>query len=649
MTKRICPECETRSKGALCPKCGTRTLFDAPSDAGIDPLIGKVFDGRYRIESLLGQGGMGAVYKAVQTAMNKTVAVKVVKAELATNVEAARRFHGEAKAASRLSQPHSIRVFDFGQSQDRALFMVMEYVEGRTLSQLIRDEKRIPPGRAAKIGAEITQTLIEAHGHGLVHRDLKPDNVLLMEVPGDPEFVKVLDFGIAKFLTESSGDSALTRTGAVIGTPQYMAPEQARATRHLTPAVDIYALGVVLYHMLNGDLPFRGETPVEILMAHAQEPVPELPDDLELPDAMRALVKRMLGKQPSKRPDGQETFDALEEIRLEEIMRRGRASAKPAPRTESTEDLRARRPTEEQVSEEEAPEQEVRPTGTDLDDAIPHPPEPVATPGPSKQDVDATEGPVCEDEPADGPIEATPAVDEEDYQPSHSLEMASLATRSRSRNSLFWIIAAVSLALATGIVLAQQCGSGSLPVDLGVSPAEDTREGEEVEPSSIADTLPESLAEIAATDIHGEGGGPPGTVDAVETVGRVGAKEPTTKPPPSPNGVRVNVTSKPSSAIAHGVPNKTRPRKPGEPIKKADRGPPKPPPMVSVRFVSTPFPGAEVFQGNKRLGKTEFTLRFREDAGRLTFKCQQTGYKDTIVSIDVGQKRKVSCSMVKLF
>ena len=317
--------------------------MEAPSDPGIDPLLGRVFEGRYRIESLLGRGGMGAVYLATQITMNKMVAVKVVKPEFSVNTEAAKRFHREAKAASSLSHPHTIRVFDFGQTPQRVLFMAMEFLDGRSLGRVLREGERLPLQRTLKIVGEIASSLVEAHERGLVHRDLKPENVILLKLANDADFVKVLDFGIAKFLTGSSGDSTVTRTGAVIGTPQYMAPEQARASRGLSTAADVYSLGVMLYEMLTGALPFSGDSPIDMLMAHVSEPVPELPIDVEVPDDVRVLVGRMLAKHPGERPSSADVARELEEIRDREkalsfMARRGtqeRAAATPPELSET--------------------------------------------------------------------------------------------------------------------------------------------------------------------------------------------------------------------------------------------------------------------------------------------------------------------------
>jgi len=314
----VCPDCDRRGADEICPECGTRTLIEAPSDPGIDPLIGRAFENRYRLDALIGRGGMGAVYKATQITMNKVVAVKVLKPELAASTEAAKRFHREARAASALSHPHTIRVIDFGQTPERELYLAMEFLDGRPLAEVMSAEGRLPLDRTLKIAAEIASSLVEAHERGLVHRDLKPENVILQDVANDPDFVKVLDFGIAKFLTGSSGDSAVTRTGAVIGTPQYMAPEQARASRALTTASDVYSLGVVMYEMLSGLTPFTGDSPVDVLMAHVTDPAPPLPSDLDVPDDVRALVARLLAKEPEHRPSAAEVARECEAIRERE-------------------------------------------------------------------------------------------------------------------------------------------------------------------------------------------------------------------------------------------------------------------------------------------------------------------------------------------
>ncbi len=317
MTSRVCPECDQPTSAPTCPACGAKTLLMPEADAP-DPLLGRLLDERYRIQSLLGRGGMGAVYRALHVSMNKVIAVKVVRPELCDTLEAAKRFHREARAASMLSHPHTIRVFDFGQTDDRMLYMVMEYLDGRSLAKVIA-EGPLPVERALRLAAEVAQSLVEAHERGLVHRDLKPENILLLDAAGHPDFVKVLDFGIAKFLTGSSGVSSVTGTGAVVGTPYYMAPEQASAPQGLTAAVDVYALGVILFEMLTGHLPFRGDTPMEVLMAHVTGPVPELPPDLAVSPAVADLLRRMLSKSPEQRPTAQALLGEFAVLRTGEI------------------------------------------------------------------------------------------------------------------------------------------------------------------------------------------------------------------------------------------------------------------------------------------------------------------------------------------
>jgi serine/threonine-protein kinase len=315
MPQRFCPECETRTDEAVCPACGLRTLRERAPESRVDPLLGRVLEGRYRIDEIIGRGGMGAVYKGVQLATEQTVAIKVILSEHSENVDAVRRFHREARAASLLSHPHSIRVIDFGQAEDCTLYMVLEFLAGRTLAKVLHDEGAVAERRVAKIAGEIGQTLAEAHAVGLVHRDLKPENVMLLDVTGDADFVKVLDFGIAKMVA-GSGEAHVTRTGSVVGTPHYMAPELAQGrSQPTTGAIDVYALGVMCYQALSGSLPFDGDSPLKIVFSHVQSQVPVLAPELLVSDGMRRLVERMLAKDPAARPTAAELVKAFERLR----------------------------------------------------------------------------------------------------------------------------------------------------------------------------------------------------------------------------------------------------------------------------------------------------------------------------------------------
>jgi len=195
-------------------------------------------------------------------------------------------------------------VFDYGNTDDGLLYLAMELLKGRTLGKVIKFEGPLAAGRVARIGIQVCKSLNEAHGHGIVHRDLKPENIFLTDVAGEDELVKVLDFGIAKVVTSDTGESSITRTGMVVGTPAYMAPEQGTG-KPVTPATDLYSLGVILYECLSGRQPFSGETPLAVLMKHASEPVPRLvvgsmPPDV--PPEMEDLVYQLLAKDPSRRP-----------------------------------------------------------------------------------------------------------------------------------------------------------------------------------------------------------------------------------------------------------------------------------------------------------------------------------------------------------
>jgi serine/threonine-protein kinase len=316
MATRVCPDCETPTDENDCPSCGARTIRDRREAASVhDPLLGRTLDGRYRIDTLIGRGGMGAVYRGVQLATGQVVAIKVIRGDATDSHQAARRFHREVKIASLLAHPHTVRVFDFGESEDGHLFMVLEFLAGRTLGSVLGDGA-LPEIRAAKVLCEVAQSLAEAHERGLAHRDLKPDNVMLVDSFGDPDFVKVLDFGIAKLLTGSSDESSTTRTGAVVGTPQYMAPEQGRNAASITPAVDVYALGVMLFEALAGYRPYDAPSPLAVMMQHAQDPIPPFPPSCSASEHIRDLCRRMLSKDPERRPTAVEAAQTLKAISL---------------------------------------------------------------------------------------------------------------------------------------------------------------------------------------------------------------------------------------------------------------------------------------------------------------------------------------------
>lgn len=270
-----------------------------------DPLVGRVVDGKYIVEAVIGAGGMGKVYRGRNQRTDSPVAIKTLLPDLLVDETLAKRFEVEAKAASNLRHPNTIRIFDFGLDGD-LLFMVMELLDGMSLEAALKQERILEPARVLRIVREVCRSLEEAHGAGLVHRDIKPDNIFLNRV-GDThdEHVKVLDFGVAKLRNKQYGGATLTQAGMIFGTPRYMSPEQARA-QELDGRSDIYALGVIMYEALTGRAPFVSDDPVATLIMHVNEPVPSFhttnPELRPMAD-LEALVMRCLEKSPDKRFD----------------------------------------------------------------------------------------------------------------------------------------------------------------------------------------------------------------------------------------------------------------------------------------------------------------------------------------------------------
>ena len=264
-----------------------------------DANLGRRLIDQYVLVDKIGEGGMGAVYLADQPTVGRRAVVKLLHPTLSRDPQVAARFNLEARAAAALNHPHIVTVYNYGALPDGVLYLAMEHLDGRDLERAIEESGRLSPVRAVHVARQICEALAEAHARGVVHRDLKPSNVMLVTRGRDDEFVKVLDFGIAKVR-----GVALTSSGMVFGTAEYMSPEQLRG-RALDGRSDLYALGVVLFEMLTGRLPFACETPEAFMAAHLETLPPavgEVAPDVELPPGLEALTARLLAKDPAARP-----------------------------------------------------------------------------------------------------------------------------------------------------------------------------------------------------------------------------------------------------------------------------------------------------------------------------------------------------------
>ncbi|HET7826310.1 MAG TPA: serine/threonine-protein kinase [Anaeromyxobacter sp.] len=315
--------------------------------------MGKVLGGRYRVISHLGEGGMGSVYLCEHAVLRRRLAVKVLRPDLVSDPELVDRFRNEAIAASRIGQENVVDVLDFGTAEDGALYYVMEALDGRSLGAAIREDGPLEVGRALGVLEQICRALAAAHARGVVHRDVKPDNVFLARREDGSEIAKVIDFGISH-VPPTSGGAPITRTGAIIGTPEYMAPEQA-AGAPVDLRSDVYAVGVLAYEMLTGELPIAAATPIATLVAH-QTRTPDPPSRRRgtIPLEVDALVLRALAKRPEERFASMDAFAAeVGRVRaafLRSALRaqrpsspRGHTIALPESREELARTLRVRR------------------------------------------------------------------------------------------------------------------------------------------------------------------------------------------------------------------------------------------------------------------------------------------------------------------
>jgi serine/threonine-protein kinase len=291
----------------FCPKDGARMAIpsvDGDPDAPLqDPLVGSVVSDRYKVLRRLGEGGMGVVYEAEHVALGKHVALKLLRDDFTRKQDLVERFKQEARSASIIGHENIIDVSDFGEMPGGGIFFAMEMLRGEDLADVLKREGRLPLQRTYRIVGQICRALHAAHQKGIIHRDLKPENVFLVTRGEQQDFVKVLDFGIAKMTTLDGEGRRLTQTGVIFGTPEYMAPEQARGQR-LDHRADVYAVGVMTYEMLAGRVPFTGESFMAVLTKHMFDAVPtfaEAAPETAIPSSVEAVVRRALSKERDDR------------------------------------------------------------------------------------------------------------------------------------------------------------------------------------------------------------------------------------------------------------------------------------------------------------------------------------------------------------
>ncbi|HEX8150968.1 MAG TPA: serine/threonine-protein kinase [Pyrinomonadaceae bacterium] len=326
-----CPKClrQFDAGETVCPADGTPLGAEATvpgaNPGPTDSLLGLVLDDKYRLDERLGVGGMGTVYRATHLLIERPVAVKVLNPRLVADDTAKERFRREARAAGRLQHTNAVAVTDFGETREGLVYLVMELLEGKPLREVLAREAPLDPARAVSLMLQISAAVEAAHEAGIIHRDLKPGNIFLVQRPDSPHIVKVLDFGIAKIAADDGEFNVvdtLTGTGVMIGTPRYMSPEQCDGAQ-LTPASDVYSLGVILYEMLTGQAPFTDASPLALALKHSSES-PRPPRELvaTVPPALEAVVLRALEKGAAERPADagefrRELFAVAERLGLE--------------------------------------------------------------------------------------------------------------------------------------------------------------------------------------------------------------------------------------------------------------------------------------------------------------------------------------------
>ncbi|MCA9601782.1 MAG: protein kinase, partial [Myxococcales bacterium] len=328
---RICHQCGAAVEAGdrFCASCGGAIQADGGAKA--DPLVGRTIGGSYVLQELIGVGGMGRVYRAEQSVLGRTVAIKVIHPHLLGDEQTVARFYTEARASSRLNHPNSVSIIDFGRSDDGILYLVMEYLQGKDLAMIMQDEGPLPILRVCEILVGVLGALGEAHAFGVIHRDLKPENIILKRFRSGADLVKVVDFGLATIV--GGAQTSITAPGLVCGTPDYMSPEQGQG-EDMDGRGDIYSLGVMLFELLTDGLPFDDETPTKVVLRHINDPVPSAQaraPQRNISDALNAISMKALAKKPADRfQTAEEMQRALEQVIEDERQRSSRRIACPS-------------------------------------------------------------------------------------------------------------------------------------------------------------------------------------------------------------------------------------------------------------------------------------------------------------------------------
>src|SRR5689334_18826850 len=333
---RPCPQCGTACETShqYCPGCGFP--IGAVALNSEDKLVGRSLPGGYLVLDLISVGGMGRVYRAEQRALGRTVAVKVIHPHLLADENSILRFMTEARAASQLNHPNSVSVIDFGRTDDGQPYLVMEFLRGKDLARVAYEQGPLPFKRIVDVLVQALMALSEAHDLGIVHRDLKPENIILEPLRRGGDFVKVVDFGLAKLKADTATQTNVTMPGIVCGTPDYMAPEQGRGDA-IDGRSDLYACGVILFQLLTGRLPFEADNPTQVVMMHLTVQVPDprqVAPERNIPDVLVRLVMKAMAKDPKDRFQ-----DALE---FTEALQRALEDARSQPPTLT--DMQTQRP-----------------------------------------------------------------------------------------------------------------------------------------------------------------------------------------------------------------------------------------------------------------------------------------------------------------